>query len=284
MLNLRPCGEPPLDYFLAIAQAKESPRRERLHTLQGSVAGAYGSYAATQPALETLPPLALSAQSVNDLLHCYDFDTGPLLRLKAQIKARQADLLRAECQYCGVGPPKTFDHYLPKSDYPEFSVYSHNLILCCGDCNQKRGKSWRNKLGQRVHVHLYFDLVDQTEQVLFAELDMAKLPSAKFRLELGKVRSQHFYQLLERHFAQLDLLARYADAAPARLSELHRSIQVHYKGQSLSEIVQLLDIQFTQEVHDRGPHDWRVALLRAVRDTPEFIQFALHTSPSVWSQ
>jgi hypothetical protein len=46
----------------------------------------------------------------------------------------------------------------------------------------------------------------------------------------------------------------------------------------------MLSRYLTQELQDRGPHDWRVALLRAVRDTPEFIQFARDTPLSVWSQ
>jgi hypothetical protein len=284
MLNHRPCGDPPLDHFIAIAQAKQSPLRERLNTLQGTVGSAYGSYAAICPALEGLSSLVLSPENAEDLLHCYNVRTEPLARLKAQIKAMQTDLQRAECQYCGIGPPKTYDHYLPKEDYPEFAVYSHNLILCCADCNHRRSTHWRNALGERVHVHLYFDFIDQSEEVLFAELDMANPPSMKFRLDLSKVGTRPFYQLLGRHFAQLDLLARYREAAPSRLIDVHRTIQVLGRGLSLSELVQMLSRYLTQELQDRGPHDWRVALLRAVRDTPEFIQFARDTPLSVWSQ
>jgi hypothetical protein len=284
MLNHRPCGEPPLDHFIAIARAKQSPRRERLNALQGRVGSAYGSYAAVCPALEGLSSMPLSPEEAEDLLHCYSARTDALDSLKAQIKARQPDLLRSECQYCGVGPPRTYDHYLPKENYPEFAVYSHNLILCCADCNHRRGTQWRNALGQRVHVHLYFDPVDQSEEVLFADLDMASPPSMKFRLDLSKVATRPFYQLLARHFTQLDLLARYGEAAPSRLVDLHRSIQVHWRDLPLSALVQVLNRQLTQELQDRGPHDWRVALLRAVRDTPEFIQFARDTSLTVWSQ
>ena len=42
------------------------------------------------------------------------------------------------CPMCGGFGNGTLDHYLPKDTYPEFSVFSKNLIPAC-NCNNLRG-------------------------------------------------------------------------------------------------------------------------------------------------
>lgn len=60
------------------------------------------------------------------------------------------------CPMCGSPKTTSLDHLLPKEDYPEFSIFSKNLVPAC-DCNSKRGKATKNQLtGARV-LHPYFD-------------------------------------------------------------------------------------------------------------------------------
>ena len=61
------------------------------------------------------------------------------------------------CPMCGSPSACwTLDHYLPKADYPEWTIYSKNLIPSC-ECNLKRGTSVKgNKTNERV-LHPYFD-------------------------------------------------------------------------------------------------------------------------------
>jgi hypothetical protein len=184
------------------------------------------------------------------------------------------------CQYCALNAPGTFDHYLPESLYPQFAVYAQNLMPCCGDCNQKRSTAWRNSRGERMHVHLYSDVIDQGVQVLFAEISVAETPLATFRLELGAAHAHPFYQLLRRHFTQLGLLKRYQNASSAKLNEHHRTIHVLGQHSGRKGCIRVLREQLAEERRVLGPHNWKVALLQAVLETPEFIQFALDTSPS----
>ncbi|GAA5016701.1 hypothetical protein GCM10023206_28680 [Acinetobacter puyangensis] len=40
------------------------------------------------------------------------------------------------CPYCGeCNPVTTLDHYLPKADFPQYSVFTSNLLPSCGTCN-----------------------------------------------------------------------------------------------------------------------------------------------------
>jgi len=284
MINLQRCTDDAMTHFEAIASSKEESRCMRLLAMKQEVAAATVEYVIASPELQILSPLQVSKQQHDDLLHCYESETKALSELKARIRASQSELFYAECQYCCLGVPRTFDHYLPKRQFPEFAVFLENLLPCCGDCNNLRGEVWRDAQGERKHLHLYFDVIDQSHDVLFADIHMAKLPFASFRLDLSGVGTQPFFQLLERHFDALQLLARYKVQAQARLNEHHRTIHEFGKVLRLSKIVRILQAQFTQDKKDRGPHDWRVALLRAVIASPAFVQFALDNSPSVWTQ
>ncbi len=60
------------------------------------------------------------------------------------------------CPMCGSLKTTSLDHVLPKEDYPEFAVYSKNLVPAC-DCNTKRGTATKDTTtGVRV-LHPYFD-------------------------------------------------------------------------------------------------------------------------------
>lgn len=57
------------------------------------------------------------------------------------------------CPYCGnIGTPDTIDHYLPKADYPEFSIFSDNLVPSCFHCNNNR----KDKPNIKETMHPYF--------------------------------------------------------------------------------------------------------------------------------
>lgn len=60
------------------------------------------------------------------------------------------------CPMCGSQSTFNLDHYLPKKKYPEFSIFSKNLIPACS-CNLKRGEAVKGDVeGQRT-LHPYFD-------------------------------------------------------------------------------------------------------------------------------
>lgn len=62
------------------------------------------------------------------------------------------------CPMCGSPKSGTLDHVFPKDLFPEFAVFSLNLVPAC-DCNTKRGADYIGPaVGERV-LHPYFDNV-----------------------------------------------------------------------------------------------------------------------------
>lgn len=68
---------------------------------------------------------------------------------------------RGKCPYCDQRIASTLDHFLPKSDYPLFSVTPVNLIPSCSDCNTgKRIESPTSNEDETLHP--YYDNVEDS--------------------------------------------------------------------------------------------------------------------------
>lgn len=68
------------------------------------------------------------------------------------------ELLLGSCPMCGNSTIGTVEHYLPKTPFPEFSVFSWNLVPSCNTCNQKRGSKHVNGITHQL-LHPIFDKV-----------------------------------------------------------------------------------------------------------------------------
>lgn len=88
------------------------------------------------------------------------------------------------CPLCGSSKTATLDHFLPQADYPEWIVYSKNLVPAC-DCNSKRRNDVKgSNINERV-LHPYYDEC-LSERIVCAEfkgdlelpdIDIIPLPS-----------------------------------------------------------------------------------------------------------
>lgn len=72
------------------------------------------------------------------------------------VKIRHMQL--QSCPMCGSSVTGSVDHYLPKEDFPEFSVMAANLVLACSHCNSGvKGRTFRGATPNERFLHPYFD-------------------------------------------------------------------------------------------------------------------------------
>ena len=103
----------------------------------------------------TLRPLGLSEELTKFLLAKYR-GAAKKYRL-AWIESLRKSHGLYSCPMCGSTGATSLDHYLPKEEYPEFSIFSYNLLPCCVACNQKRGNSGAFTRFGDSFLHPYFD-------------------------------------------------------------------------------------------------------------------------------
>ena len=66
----------------------------------------------------------------------------------------------ASCPMCGSPVTGTLDHYLPRENFPEFSVMAANLIPACTHCNSgKKRRIFKGSSIDERFLHPYFDTI-----------------------------------------------------------------------------------------------------------------------------
>ncbi|MEQ1539407.1 MAG: HNH endonuclease signature motif containing protein [Sphingorhabdus sp.] len=77
----------------------------------------------------------------------------PARRLYEQLKITANE----KCPFCGdIGHVHTLDHYLPKANFPLYSVMPGNMIPCCRDCNSEKLNAF-SATAEGQTLHPYFD-------------------------------------------------------------------------------------------------------------------------------
>jgi hypothetical protein len=100
----------------------------------------------------TVPPLGIGDPLKKSLITHYNDPPKGLEYLERLRDSGSPDV----CPMCGSLKSGTLDHVLPKTDYPEFAVFTLNLVPAC-DCNTLRREEYKgDAAGERV-LHPYFD-------------------------------------------------------------------------------------------------------------------------------
>lgn len=178
----------------------------------------------------------------NSLILCYTSQSKTFQLQRGKIFENQSIYLKALCPYCLLNKPKTLDHYISKTEFPEYSTLSKNLVPCCYDCNQKKGDSWRFD-SKRRFIHFYNDTF-LDKRFLYADLlfeDGNDIPKIVFSLSKPNNMSQNHFNIVSWHFEDLELFDEYSDRANAFISsEVTIIKEAYFRGDTLASINQII--------------------------------------------
>jgi hypothetical protein len=210
-----------------IVNSKIGNRRARLRALRPRILRRYSTYRSHTADLASLPASNFAGVDRADCEHCYDQETTPLSLLKKAVAGVLPSSNNFYCPLCGLGKWETFDHFIPKSLFPEFSVLPRNLIPCCWRCNHLKGNRWDAGLPSAV-LNVYYDSWPR-QRFLVANIDFDLLDGASVSFSLiRRIRSGRVSRArLERHFEELDLGPRFAEAGASAVDRYHRSLALH---------------------------------------------------------
>ncbi|WP_454737249.1 HNH endonuclease [Cupriavidus necator] len=80
---------------------------------------------------------SLPADAAQRMKSLYRSDLKVVGLIKRRLSQRQG---LNSCPYCGLQKNVTADHYLPKEHFPQYAVFSRNLVPSCSDCQSPAGK------------------------------------------------------------------------------------------------------------------------------------------------
>lgn len=265
MHNVTPPALDDEQVFDAIAAAKRKPTKSHLRSVRGPVLEAYQAYAAVAPRVEQVAAVTVSDDERKALIHAYEVPTRPMVNLRAMLLDR---VDAARCPFCGISQSATLDHYLPKEDYPAFSVYSLNLVPCCGHCNTlKQRLAVDESANVRKFLHPYFDPMPG---VRFLRLAITISPAAivlTYNVERPAGLPKQVYLQIQSHFRLLGLADRYRLMSLDELRGRYRALlQVYGPTEDAERVKRLLANESESLAAVYGANHWRVVLYVALSE------------------
>lgn len=221
MINIDPLLIDNAQFAKEVFESKEDPRKTRLLSSYLYVKDDYNTYNTNKYNLERMSPDIRVSGISEDLLHCYDTSTKVVAEVKKRIKDNIPTKKKGRCLYCMISEPTTLDHYIDKSDFPEFSIYTDNLIPCCASCNTRKKAKWRNGT-QRLIINNYFDTLI-TDNYLYVDIGFSReIPFIReVRLDFSAVTATTYsIELVKNHYELLGLKKRYEDKAADLLDDI----------------------------------------------------------------
>ncbi|KHS86611.1 HNH endonuclease [Pectobacterium carotovorum] len=214
-------------------------------------------------------------QHKDDLLSCYTGRTAKVKVIFKTITDAQPQRFLKRCPYCGITLPKTYDHYLPETKFPELSVHALNLIPCCGTCNQTKNNDWKNA-NHRTFLYFYTDTIPNANylQINLRHNIAASTISANFSIQRPRNIQSNVWEILKSHYDKLGLISLYNEYANDEITEIFNVCVSHlrYGGNQLSNFINDL---VSAEEHLYGLNHWRVVLMKALASNNHFHSFVL---------
>lgn len=104
------------------------------------------------------------------LYNMYDRSRAYMVRLWDEV-AKMDGVLQM-CPLCGKHEVTDWDHYIPRSVMPEYSMHVHNLIPTCTYCNGDKHGDWVED-GKRVYFNAYYDIMPDLRDVLDIKIELS---------------------------------------------------------------------------------------------------------------
>lgn len=249
--------------------------RFKMQSLSEYIFSRYDTYERQKDKLETIVPDGQISKDEEELLRdAYNNSTD----FKAARKLIMDSLprgMKGKCPFCMISEPNTLDHYFSETKYPEFIIYSPNLVPCCSNCNTLKGDEILIG-GHRTALHYYYDPIP-AEQFIFAKIAIdGGIPSVSFDVktdgcgEIGIV--------ITNQFTRLKLAGRYEQQCNDVLSSLHDEMRELYEGDnSVDFCIKVLNTRIKSLENRCGKNYWKVCLYKALSFDGKILQEFLET-------
>jgi hypothetical protein len=264
------------DVFDQIASAKRPPQQGRMQAARAEVLAAYQNFDFAAPEVGGLKVARLTEPQKEAMRHAYTVATKPMKVLRGNILNR---VCVARCPFCGIGESSTIDHYLPKEQYPEFSVFPRNLVPSCSVCNTlKLGRILDEATNARMFLHPCYDIIPDTPFLVVRARIKNDALILSYRLNRPAKMTLKNFRHLRSHFNVLNLADRYRLMSLEHLGGQYHALSRAY---GLGKDAQRVSDKLLELANDfekvSGPNYWLAKLYRALSDNDVFCDGGFET-------
>lgn len=269
MKNLKPLSGK-ISYWDRIVDNKHQPSKAALLGIRLNVNNRFSIYRqhSSPNILESIPSSPFAAADIGYLKGCYSTSIE-MSRLRSHIFEKQEELFQGECQYCNIGFPSTLDHYLPKDEFPEYSVLSINLLPCCPTCNTVKGEEWLD-VGYRKFINFYYDILPNVQYLNCRIVHRGGVPKALFSLDISGVVGITA-NTIKSHFETLELTDKYRLKSNSVITDVRNAIKQRVTTASKVQIQNELRGEAADMRVAKGENYWRAILIVALSNSDRFL-------------
>ena len=242
MRNLQVYDGETFAFYKKVSDKKKNPKddshyKDRLQLLENTVLNRYKCYDEHYSAkeLQNITEVMYSDQEKNDLLKLYKYSFKAITDLKIKLTTTNSNRINNVCQNCSIGEIGSFDHYLPKEKFPEFSVNPKNLIPSCAICNGHKSQNWQEN-SKRLFLSPYQDILPN-QQFLFILVEATPNDlNIEFIIDNRNNIDQDLYEIIESHYTKLYLCERFKTSCENAITEIKTEILSYSRRMPLNEV------------------------------------------------
>jgi len=204
------------------------------------------------------------------LIDLYQYKSAVIRNLKNKILDSQIATINATCQYCTLNSVNTLDHFIPKEEFPEFSVNPLNLFPCCPECNSKKNNLCFDG-DESLFLNLYLDELPN-KKYLKADFDFSNdIPLVTFSLHNPEDINDTDFRTIRNHYGKLNLLERMREKSNEIITEIINSLKSYYKLDSdIESLKNFIGDEENENKEAYGYNYWKSVLRLSLVQYEEF--------------
>lgn len=260
-------------------QAKSSTRKHQAQWLKRSAVEAYfqqhyDAFDQTVAAFN-LPPSPSAKRRLDSLMR--EFYLRPNIELEKLLQKRRHGHGLTACPFCG-NPliPDTLDHFLPKEDWPEYSIFANNLVPQCRACAPIKSKRYFCTIHQRaIFLHPMYSAALASVRFTINVSILEGKPNFEIRFSVAKATAPIDRQRIQQHLSALKVLGRMREFCVRHWSHWRQKVKAY--GIDVGALFPLTI--GSRSTGDYG-EDWETAFMKGVLRDSEALA-ALNEKASV---
>ncbi|MGF1794307.1 HNH endonuclease [Photobacterium profundum] len=212
--------------------------------------------------LYDIKPKKWSDEDKDKLTNCYSKACSKASKLIKSVHMNLEDADKGVCPFCGFSEEWHTDHFLPKSVFPEFSVYPKNLLPICGKCNGRKHNLYITKKRCKPFFYPLIDLESEPEFITAQAVKNEKgVVVISFSISPDEL-SKDEYAIAKRQFKRLDLNNRYRGQAISLFSKLSR----HFSNKSLTlnAAFKIIEQNYNSSQIEEHKNHWKVVFYKSI--------------------
>lgn len=284
MKNLKPYPDSAFLFYEQVIEKKRIPKgdvdyKTRLEDITDKIKKSFEDYdnSFSANSLESLVSMNPSLSQKDDLLKLYSYRGKIFQTLKQVVTTTESKRIINTCQNCTINSIDSFDHYLPQSEFAEFVVNPKNLIPSCSSCNKKKSSNWRAQ-NLRLFINLYLDHIPDLQYLFVNVTFNSDVITTNFYLDNPNNIENNLYQLISKHYSQLELCKLFSENNDSVITSLVHDIKEYDQKLSREDMKEVIIGKANRNKRAFGYNYWKSILEIELANKDGFFDYAIKST------